>query len=374
MKIAQLTFWHSEDNYGQILQCYALQCYLKQLGHDVFLIRHSSAAEQKGIVVRILNFFLKNIWRPSYYTNKRKLKKYAELAQIAQADVLRHPRGFKDFKSKYISSTDILSFDKIQIAPPFADAYIAGSDQVWGGPSEYFHMRFAPKGTLRLSYAASGVPAKLSDKYVRYLKDCDVVTLREQSAVNTCKAAGIKDAMLVPDPTFLLSSDKYRNLYQSEPVEIPKKKYLFMYLLGNEMDFDIQSTFNWAQDNGLDVKYVASSGRADDFPKIYPTIPEWLALIDNAEYVVTNSFHGMAFCIIFNKKFKVIPLADKFVFMNTRLSTILGKFNLSERLYTGTMHSIGVPIDYSRVNAILNKESEEISECFVRWLSQSPKN
>ena len=73
----------------------------------------------------------------------------------------------------------------------------------------------------------------------------------------------------------------------------------------------------------MEVKYVSSQGRVDSFKKEYPTIEDWIQLIENAKYVITNSFHGMAFSIIMNAPFIVIPLAGSFVRMNGRISLLL---------------------------------------------------
>lgn len=126
---------------------------------------------------------------------------------------------------------------------------------------------------------------------------------------------GRSDASLVPDPTLLLSVHDYSSI--AAPC-LYSQDYLLLYLLGNEIDFDVAEVYAWARSRHIEVKYVASQGRQDAYDKIYPNVDEWLSLIRNARYVVTNSFHGMVFSIIFNKPFVVIPLAGSFTRMNDR--------------------------------------------------------
>ena len=102
----------------------------------------------------------------------------------------------------------------------------------------------------------------------------------------------------------------------------------------------------------MEVKYVSSQGRVDSFKKEYPTIEDWIQLIENAKYVITNSFHGMAFSIIMNAPFIVIPLAGSFVRMNGRIYDILSMLKLKSRIYKDNLDILLSEIDFSRcINA-----------------------
>lgn len=108
-----------------------------------------------------------------------------------------------------------------------------------------------------------------------------------------------------------------------------------MYLLGNETNVPVNTINSFIAESNLILKYVASQNRIDDFPKIYPTIPEWLSLMAQAECVITNSFHGTVFAILFNKPFVVFPLKGKDEGMNGRLVSILTRLQLGDRIYDG---------------------------------------
>uniref|UniRef100_UPI0026114D82 polysaccharide pyruvyl transferase family protein n=1 Tax=uncultured Treponema sp. TaxID=162155 RepID=UPI0026114D82 len=127
LKVGILTFWWSNDNYGQLLQCYALQKYLRDAGHDAFLIRYNSQNDftRSPVFIRLLKalnpiLLFKYL---NYRVNSRK--------SIVEAKL--HDRHFEDFRNKYIVQSEKIysSYSELKENPPEADVYIAGSDQVW---------------------------------------------------------------------------------------------------------------------------------------------------------------------------------------------------------------------------------------------------
>ena len=126
--------------------------------------------------------------------------------------------------------------------------------------------------------------------------------------------------------------------------------------------------YAWARSRHIEVKYVASQGRQDAYDKIYPNVDEWLSLIRNARYVVTNSFHGMVFSIIFNKPFVVIPLARSFTRMNDRIFDTLSAVHLTERIYKNSLDILLDPLDIRAINDYLKQTGNDISLKFDYWL------
>lgn len=370
MNIGIITFWNSEDNYGQILQSYALQRFLIKKGHDAFLIRYTPVNKKRNILgyitalYKALKLMLFNI---------NELKLFLELTRIKKNRVQEnrdHPRGFSIFKKKNIIYTSVV-YDQYELynTPPVADVYIAGSDQIWSGLDSCFYLQFVPVGKKCIAYAPSFGGKKYSEKSKKilkhYLDKFSVLTMREDDGVEICKSVGRNDVSLVPDPTLLLSLKDYTSIstvYDSE------KDYLLLYLLGNKMDFNVAEVYTWAKNHQMEVKYVASQGRIDDYEKIYPNIDEWLGLIQNAKYVVTNSFHGSVFSIIMNKPFLSIPLIGGFSRMNSRIENLLSTFNLTNRIYKDSIDVLLLPIDYAVINDILSESIECISSDFDKWL------
>ena len=119
------------------------------------------------------------------------------------------------------------------------------------------------------------------------------------------------------------------------------------------MAINLNSIYEFAQREGLKVKYVASQGREDDFPKVWATIPEWIALLANAKYVFTNSFHGMALSCIFSKQFLVFPIVGEMKGMNERIFNIAQKFNCKDRIFTGGLEQVKQPVDYNFVQTTI---------------------
>ena len=127
MKIGILTYWWASDNYGQLLQCYALQRYLRDLGHEAFIIRYNYNNEGIRIKVPVWKRALKAL-NPvifyKYFERKILRKRILEINKVREFDV---------FRSKYISlSNDFYAkYENLSANPPEADVYIVGSDQVW---------------------------------------------------------------------------------------------------------------------------------------------------------------------------------------------------------------------------------------------------
>jgi hypothetical protein len=133
------------------------------------------------------------------------------------------------------------------------------------------------------------------------------------------------------------------------------KPFVFLYLVGNECNFDFKIFMKWASKRGLNIKYVADAIRYDKYEKIYPTIPEWLWLIDHSSYVLTNSFHGTVFSMIFNKKFLTIPLSGDCEGMNSRVKSLFRLFNIKERFLDGENYEeIDKPYSYD-VNSVFDR-------------------
>lgn len=349
MKIGIMTFWWSEDNYGQQLQCYALQEHLRDLGHEPFLIRYLSTNDYKPtpLFIKILKAF-----------NPKKLYNYLQFLfkkNAAANEQEMYPRFFSDFRDKYlIQSFEIYySYKELKENPPCADVYIVGSDQVWNFGNlnvskvknliDAYFLNFGSEKTKRLSYAASWGQVSISQEYIKIIKPLlekfDYVSVREKTGVELCKNCDV-DAEWVPDPTMLLMADKYRDIYNENNFEKPKKVFILLYLLGNECDFSIKKFYDWAKNKDLEVIYVTGNNNIDKYQKTFVTIPQWLYLVDNAEYVVTNSYHCCVFSAIFNKQFAAVPVKGNIKGMNSRLDSLWELLHIEPRVINSNDFSI----------------------------------
>lgn len=378
MKIGIVTLWESDYNYGQILQCYAMQAFLREMGHDAFHIRHiESRVSILSRVKRLFSIFCRGLL-PSYISWRKTAAIISQQWQRQVAsqpnETICHKRGFDQFKAKYIKySEKEYTLDELYSNPPSVDCLIAGSDQIWISPNQLFMLDFGPRDIVRISYAASmgsGDLDRFQNKYLRsefkrLLKKIDHVTLREQNGVDLCHEIGRKDAELVPDPVLLLDGNHYRKIAVRPKTS---RDYVFIYLLGNPSVLGIDQIIDWCEAQGLKYKYVAAQGQIDDYQKEYPNIDEWLGLIDSARYVITNSFHGMVVSILHNKQFIVIPTVQKTGMMDSRFSSTLGLLKLKDRIFANNLDEIKVPIDYTHANNLLETKRQEIKEKFTNWL------
>lgn len=341
MKIGIMTLWWSQDNYGQLLQCYALQKYLCSKGHDAFLIQYSF---QKDI--RVTSFLEKCIYLVNPKIIFRLIKKIKN-RKLLEKEIKENNRQFDEFRNRYIKKTECnySTYYDLKNNPPVADIYIVGSDQVWNyctyslarykNPLHAYFLDFGGKNIKRLSYAASWGKKEISNEYIKeispLLQKFDYVSVREESGIELCGKCNRSDVDLVCDPTLLLNAETYRNIYRENEVRKPEGKYILFYFLNNECNFDIQTIYDFAKLNNLDVIYVTGNGKIDKYKKYYATIPEWLWLVDNAEYVITNSFHCSVFSILFHKKFGVIQLSGGAAGMNGRFDSLFDLMGIEKR-------------------------------------------
>lgn len=344
MKISILSPYDLANNYGQQLQAFALQKFLRDIGHDAFLIRYdfSKGTKRSPFAVRLLKA-LNPVLLCNYLKTKNQKRKLRKDAAV-------HPRHFEEFREKnfFFGEKTYFSFAELESNPPDADIFIVGSDQVWNFGSarpwqtrnamRLFFLDFAESGKKRISYAASwgrrNIPQCQIKEIAPMLQKFDFVSVREKNGIALCRQCGFQKAKWVCDPTLLLDADVYRNIYRESRsrFSMPKKPYLLMYLIDTDRTkFDKRAVYNFAKDKGLVVAYVSGNSLFDSYPKIYATIPQWLCLVDNAEYVVTNSFHGCVFSILFHRKFGVIKNKRGKEGQNTRLESLFEMTNCGDR-------------------------------------------
>lgn len=301
MKIGIVTFWDTPVNYGQVLQGYALEQKLRDMGHDPFIVRYTMAEEVK------------------YDTLKMKIMRIFR-GQRSLADIVKRflfksqnqiDRNFSQFKKKYMAYSENL-FDSYQsLVDGFqeADCYISGSDQVWGAWGSLYKKRimlmsFLPDGVKRFSYAASmGRTSLLPEEesvFKTELKKYYSISLRESSAVRMCNRLGFNNVVEVLDPTLLYTRREWIRLLGLTTQETDKKKAL-VYMVGIPKQI-LKRIFTYLENKGYEIINVETSAYIDENAGVQPTIEEWLELILESSLVVTNSFHGTVFSVNFNTK------------------------------------------------------------------------
>lgn len=368
MHIGIITFWTSKDNYGQLLQCYALQTYLKKLGHTPFLIRYQNnpTIEAKFKFYKLF-VYLRNL--PSYirwFVKEKNIKRNRSKYEIKEN---HNDRQFARFIDEHISYTEqIYTEEEINKNPPLADAYICGSDQIWGGDKAYY-LNFAPQDKPRIAYAPSlGGLMSFAPEYEEQLKSLlqqfQFIGMREKTGMEVCHRLGRKDAVHVIDPTLLLTREDYDIVRIATKHDRP---YLLMYILGNPMACSVEEIFEYAKSRNLEVKYV-TSGHLDNHEHIYAQVGEWIDLIANADMVITNSFHGTVFSLIYHTPFITIPLNKGYERMNTRVEELLTEGGLTSQLYKGSLAQCNVNPDFNQFDAYRKFQERFSYDCLVPYI------
>lgn len=286
------------NNYGGILQNYALQKVLCDLGHNPTTFDRSYKASPWWLYLcswlkSFLCFFIPGKRRP--FAKVTSVEKRLDIIEV--------------FISKYISkTTPVTSISNIPHLAQDFDAIVVGSDQIWRPKyapniAESFLGFLKHRNIRRIAYAVSfGVDhweysPKQTKVCAALAKKFDAVSVREESGVNLCKEYLGVDATWVLDPTLLLKKEDYSELCKNVPVET--KPFLAAYVLNIDESI-LACCETLAKERGLELKLFSVDSKAN------LSISEWLAIFRDASYVVTDSFHGTVFSIIFGKEFKCL--------------------------------------------------------------------
>lgn len=337
MKIGITTLWYTKDNYGGMLQTFALQRYLRNNGHNAFIIRFRNKNKKRYRVILYIKYFMK-------YCGIRKFD--TELCWD-KARQLAKKRLFDKFCEEYIDISDkeFYSIQEIKNNYPQCDVYITGSDQVWSRPIEdnpldrILYLDFGPQSTKRIAYAVSFghevFPCGNRSFFTSLVSKFDKVSVREANGVKICKELGI-NAVRCVDTTLLLDLNIYKSLMAKQKYQL---EYVYLYTVNISKSSDIYWTElrDYISKEGLQSIVTTASGFEparelfDGAIYDYATVNEWLSNIYYSKIVITASFHGVVFSIIFHKDFIYIPLRGNSNSGNNRLYDLLDSYGLRWR-------------------------------------------
>lgn len=313
-------------NYGGILQNYALQETLRSLGHEPLTI-NTPKLKPKGRVVwkdsvkTVLNFY-------------RKLRGEYEFPYLSPFKC-----ALKEFELSFPQRRFIEKYiNKVDVQPPFtaavnqdypADAWIVGSDQVWrpwcSPYIENCFFDFVGNDSVKIAYAASfgtdnwEISPETTEKIKNLARRFNAVSVRESSGVDLCsKHLGIQAEHLL-DPTLLLDADKYLSLTSES--DYPHTKYIATYILDSNRN-KAKEIKNISNRLNLPIQPIGLMHK-----KKYDSIESWIAMIAHSEYVITDSFHGTVFSIIFNRPVRILSNDTR---GNARLESLLNSLEMKK--------------------------------------------
>lgn len=311
-------------NYGGILQNYALQEVLRRFGHEAITINLKQSTVSKYPRRRDFAYIPINFWK--HIMGKYN---YPFLNPHTVAVKVREMSGpLMNFVSAHIDCIDIdppYSAETARLYP--ADLWIVGSDQVWrpiytSHINNYF-FDFLTENENRISYAASfGVDrwefTEQNTEYIRtLLKKFSALSVRETSGVKLCRKYVGLDAKQVLDPTLLLNAEDYLSLINN--TENPEHDYIATYILDNN-----RNKHKIIKQESK--RFQLSAYRIGEIHKdSIDSLESWIATIANAKYVITDSFHGCVFSIIFNKPVKILGNEER---GNTRIDSLVSTLGL----------------------------------------------
>lgn len=341
----------AENNYGCLLTGYALYRLVQNLGYSAALIKKLRDA--------------------SVYTPKETsmVERFTKNLNIIEADM-----------------------SKLSELNNHFDTFLVGSDQVWNHQlcsfkDRFFYLDFTTSDKRKIAYASSlgsnfNVQKGVETKIVQYLlKRFDKISIREDYAIPELKSHIDIDADLVLDPVFVCDKEVYNNLADNSTVN-PDKNYIFAYIL--DPDPKKNEILKYISEKLGKKLYVATDASHNEYKKSKITegvvldeleVQDWLKYYKNSDYIITDSFHGTCFSIIFKKQFISVGNISRGV---KRFESLLNKFNLTSRMVLSKKDIVNNElldkyIDYDETYKILDMEKEQS----INWLKDAlftPKN
>lgn len=360
MKTVKTITCHDVYNVGAGLQAYALVTYLKEQGYDAQILDYKPEYLTRHYRLNVVSNprFDKPLVRELYLL--------AKLPGRLRALKSRKKQEFDAFRREYLPVTpqSFSSNEELRKSCPAADAYIAGSDQIWNplfpnGKDPAFYLDFVRAGK-KISYAASfavqELPQERCDEVRDRLSSFDAVSVREKSGAAILEQLGIPGVQ-VCDPVFLLPQDAWNALIGDRS---NADKTLFVYDFDNS-DLIAETAGQIKAELGLPVLGYFSRSYADRVDESGPV--RFLRNIAGSAVVLSNSFHATAFSLILHKDFYVVGRKEA---INTRMVDLLSELGLSDRyLVDPGDWKKAKPIDWDRVDLLLNRQIVR-SKAFLR--------
>lgn len=351
-KAAILTI-NDDMNLGNRLQNYAVQESLRK-----YNIKVETISNQDGIYgIRYLKKKVVNTLK-KIFPNKEETFRYNNFMKFN-----------KNIKySKYrIDQKHIPS--KIN---KYYDCFFTGSDQVWNpnfkSRSDIDFLTFASKekrNSISASFGVNNIPESQRKRYKKNLEEMKNISVREERGKEIIKEITNRDDVeVLVDPTMLLEKEEWEKVMVKPQKRVPQK-YILNYFLGNLSEEREKKIKEFAKKNECQIINILD--KKDPFYIYGPS--EFIFLEKNAFAICTDSFHSCVFAILFKRPFIVFERDDLYEKMNSRIETLLKKFELKNRILEGNIDAEKLEIDYSKVDKILKKERKKASNYIEKVLN-----
>ncbi len=357
-RVGIITF-HCADNFGAVLQVYALQLTLKELKinseiidfrPDILKIPYDNKFHWKYMISKI----------GLYKTIKRNIVRV-----IRHKNIKNRMLAFNNFRKNHliVSGPTYNTSKELMENSPIYEYYITGSDQVWNpdfliSTGNSYFLDFAPKESKKISYAASiSVSLESSSKSIfkENINGFNHISIREKDNIEFLESITDKPITIALDPTLLIDKSNYMNISKKAD---ETNKYILVYdIQFNEEMIKLANRIS--EEKGYDVISFSNEKNYKRGIKTfyYEGPSEFLGYIENAEIVLSTSFHGVALSVIYNKPFYAIPHTTR----GTRVTDFLMSIGLEKRIFykSNELSEISYEIDFSKPNKLLNQRKLE---------------
>lgn len=341
------------DNYGNRLQNFAIYSFLKEKGFEVETINNKPETNDKKRII------IRNIKKIIESRNKKK-------------ESIRNS-CFKEFNSNInFSRKKITAFSNIDNR---YDYFIVGSDQVWnpnfGRLRDVDLLNFTKldkKISFSASYGISELPEQYKTKTKKALSTFKAISVREDAGkVIVEELTNRTDVEVLVDPTMLLTAEEWDKVSKrpKQLDNLKNDKYILNYFLGKLSEGRKKEIERVARENDCEIINIL-----DKNSPFYQTGPsEFLYLEKNAFLICTDSFHSSVFAILYDRPFIIFNREDRVENMNSRIETLIKKFNLKDREFIGEITNKNLNHDYTEAYKILKKEREKANNFLKKALN-----
>lgn len=379
-----------EDNYGNVLQNYAVQQLIESLDYEAYTINNVTEQgfllplesyvklKDKLTVRYIINYFKSKAKVPSTrdLIPHRLIKCIKNREKIEKLELIRREKFLrnKETNNHFID----LQVDEFNYAKEdYEDfyAFVTGSDQVWNPKfapiSAVNFLQFVPEQkriAFCVSFGVSEIPERRKKRYDKWIAEIPSISVREKSGTEIIHELNGREVQHLLDPTFAILKEEWRKYSTETESKIEPKSYALLYFLGEVTSEYEKWIEKYAEAEKLEIIRIHDE-KDIRFFSIDPS--EFIWLIDNAKIVLTDSFHGMALSINLNTPFVVFERKEVGSSMSSRIESVLTDFGVENRKYNGKRYNPhNNPINYDVINIKLDTERQKT----IEWLSEALDN
>lgn len=358
------------DNYGTILQAYATVKMIEGIGCEPILIKYKRRYTLPFIIQQLPRTFSIRFWKAQRRGDKR--RRDIRSQWIFREYMEEKEKAFRTFRESFFSGYTIdkyYGYDELKKGSTNYDTVLVGSDQLWlpdGLATNFYNLMFVDDNVNKVSYATSfgvsSIPYKQYKATREYLRRIDFLSVREEAGKKIIAEIAERDAFVACDPVMLMDRKEWVRFADSDnlPPQCVKGEYLLCYFLGGSKA-ERNCAKKVAEGLGLkivNIRFVEDYYEIDEtFGDIHPkgiSPQQFVKLIKEASCIMTDSFHGTAFSIIFEKQFISLYRFenDAKYSKNSRIDNILKRLGLEDRLVTekDPLKCMQGIIDYKKIS------------------------